>query len=365
TPDAGTVDDSGRPSPATERLPGRRRGREARGSSLRRRLFAVYDGVDEDPGLADLSAGLLERQMRSWPALAEGHAALAAAGMREIHGGRWTVKVQFNPRRIVSSGARLDPESIRQRPCFLCLPQLPPEQQAILYRDVFLIVCNPAPIYPGHLTIVHRTHQPQALPPERLGILLRLAADFGLGMTVSYNGPRCGASAPDHLHFQAAPAGLLPAEREVLEPRNRAAAKMREGVSIWRTQGLGRGILVIEGEGQEPVSRAFGRVVSALDRHHPTGEEPMLNLFCTHTGSGWRLILFPRRRHRPEAYDRQGDERLLVSPGAADMGGILITPVERDFLAMDRERVLGIFREVALDDAALEAVITFFDSGDE
>ena len=326
-------------------------------SALQRRLFAVYGGDDEDDPLADLTAGLLERQKKSWPGLAEGYAALEAAGVREIRGDNWMVKVQFNPRRIVSSDAKLDPEAIRKRPCFLCLSHLPPEQQAILYREEFLVICNPAPIFPGHLTIVHRRHLPQALP-EKLEIFLRLAADFGPRMIVSYNGPRCGASAPDHFHFQAAPAGLLPMEAEVLEPRNRAGVRQHKGVFLWRTKGLGRGILVIEGKSAGRVSSVFGNVILALRRLNPSDDEPMLNLFCTHTGEGWRLILFPRLKHRPEAYYREGDEKLLVSPGAADMGGMLITPIKKDFLALDQKLIRGIFHEVALDDAAVDSLLS-------
>jgi hypothetical protein len=266
------------------------------------------------------------------------------------------VKVQFNPRRIVSSGARLDPESIRRRPCFLCLSHLPPDQQAILYREAFLVLCNPAPIFPGHLTIAHRRHLPQSIMGN-LEVLLGLAADFGPRIILFYNGPRCGASAPDHLHFQAAPAGLLPVEAEVLEPRNRVVVRRHKEVSLWRTGGLGRGILVIEGKSAASVSSAFGEAIAALCRLCPSDDEPMLNLLCTHTGSAWRLILFPRRTHRPAAYYREGEGRLLVSPGAADMGGMLITPMEKDFLVMDRGIIEGIFREVALDDSSLGSLV--------
>lgn len=355
-PEAPGGDCSGRPAPAAKR----RRGRDPQGSQntdLRRRLFAHFSGGGgEDRPLAELAAALLKRQKRTWPALAEGYAALEAAAVREIRGQNWTVQVQFNPRRIVSSGAKLDPESLRTRPCFLCLAHLPPEQQAILYRDEFLIICNPAPIYPDHLTIVHRRHLPQSIE-GRLEIILCLAAHLGPRMTVSYNGPRCGASAPDHLHFQALPAGLLPVEREVLEPRNRAGVLRFEGASLRRTEGLGRGIVVIEGRSGTGVAAAFRAVLSALHRLKPSPDEPMLNLFCSHTGDGWRLILIPRRKHRPDAYDLEGEEKLLVSPGAADMGGILITPVRRDFLAMDEALIRGIFREVALDDAAVAALL--------
>jgi hypothetical protein len=324
-------------------------------AELKRRLYAVFP-EGRNPSLDDLAAGLLEEQRKTWPGLAEGYAALEAAMVREIRGDNWMVKVQFNPRRIVSSGAMLDPESIRKRPCFLCLSHLLPEQQAILYRDEFLVICNPAPIFPGHLTIVHRCHLPQSIL-ENLEILLRLAADFGPRMIVSYNGPRCGASAPDHLHFQAALAGLLPVEAEVLEPGNRVSVKRRKGVSLWRTRGLGRGILVIEGKNVQRVSSAFGEALAALSRLNPSDDEPMLNLLCTHTGGVWRLIVFPRLTLRPAAYYHEGEGRLLISPGAADMGGMLITPIKKDFLALDQELIRGIFREVALDDAALDSVL--------
>ena len=330
--------------------------RSSQALDLQRRLFAVYPGDEEPAPLADLTAHLLEQQKQSWSALAEGYAALESARVREIHGDGWMVRVQFNPRRIVSTGAKLDPESIRKRPCFLCLDHLPPEQQAILYRDDYLILCNPAPIFPGHLTIAHRLHLPQSLP-ENLPLFLRLAADFGPRMVVFYNGPQSGASAPDHLHFQAAPAGLLPVEAEVLEPRNREIVRRWDGVSLRRTRGLGRGIVVLEGNDVEEVVLAFGELIGALRRLNASADEPLLNLFGAHTGKGWCLILFPRLKLRPAAYFREGAERLLISPGAVDMGGVLITPREADFLALDRDVVRGIFGEVAFDDAAVDALI--------
>ena len=330
--------------------------RSSRDADLPRRLFAVYGGGGETPLLADLAAELLERQIKTWPVLAEGYSALGSALVKEIRGEGWKVKVQFNPRRIVSTGAKLDPESIRKRPCFLCPEHLPPEQQAILYRDDYLVLCNPAPIFPRHLTIAHRRHLPQSLL-ENLQTFLQLAADFGPSIIVFYNGPQSGASAPDHLHFQAAPAGLLPVEAEVLEPRHRKIVGRWDGVSLWRTLGLGRGILVIEGKGAEEVTSVFGKLIGALQRLNSSADEPLLNVFCVHTGEGWRLILFPRLTLRPAAYFREEPERLLISPGAVDMGGMLITPREKDFLALDLEIIRGIYREVAFDDAAVDALI--------
>lgn len=321
-----------------------------------RGCFAVFDGLRETVTLADLAAILLEQQKKTWPGLAGGYEALREARLREIRGDGWGVKIQFNPRRIASSGARVDPETIRRRPCFLCRDHLPPEQQAILYRDDYLVLCNPMPIFPGHLTIAHRRHLPQSLP-ENMLTFLRLAADFGPRMTLFYNGPRAGASAPDHLHFQAAPAGLMPVEKEILDPRKRTGARRRDGVEISRTAGLARGILVIEGKEEGSVAAAVMELIGMLGRSAASDGEPLLNIFCTRTGEGWRLILFPRLKLRPAAYFLEGEERLLVSPGAVDMSGMLITPMEKDFFALDRERVLEIYREVAFDDAAVEILL--------
>jgi hypothetical protein len=325
---------------------------------MERQCFAVFDGRGKTLPLADLAEDLLKRQKKNWPGLSEGYAALEAIRIRKIRGDGWGMQVQFNPRRILSSGAKLDPESVRRRPCFLCPGNLPPEQQAIRYREDYLILCNPAPIFQGHLTIAHRRHLPQSLPDNML-TLLRLAADFGPGMTVFYNGPRCGASAPDHLHFQAAPAGLMPVEEEILDPRKRIGVRRRAGVKIYGTAGLARGILVIEGEKDETIAALVGELIEALGRSATSGGEPMLNILGQHTAEGWRLILFPRRKHRPDAYFREGEGRLLISPGAVDMGGIIITPREEDFLALTPDLVSGIFREVAFDD---EAVATLLDS---
>ena len=323
---------------------------------LERGCFAVFDGARETVPLADLAVALLERQKKTWPSLTVGYEALGEARLREIRGDGWGVKIQFNPRRIVSSGARVDPETIRRRPCFLCPDHLPPEQQAILYRDDYLVLCNPMPIFPGHLTIAHRLHLPQSLP-ENMITFLRLAVDFGPRMTLFYNGPRAGASAPDHLHFQAAPAGLMPVEKEILDPRKRTGTRLRDGVEICRTVGLARGILLIEGTEEENVAAAVGDVIGLLGRSTTSDGEPLLNILCTRTGEGWRLILFPRLKLRPAAYFLEGEERLLVSPGAVDMGGMIITSREKEFHALTPDLVAEIFREVAFDDAAVDAML--------
>jgi hypothetical protein len=315
--------------------------------------FAVFGDGCENIALADLADALLARQKTEWAALAAGHDALESVRIREIEAGDCRVRAQFNPGRIVSSGAALDPESIRKRPCFLCRENLPPEQQAIRYRDEYLILCNPAPIFPAHWTVAHVRHLPQSIE-NHIEIFLRLAEDFGPRAILLYNGPRCGASAPDHLHFQAAQAGLMPVEAESLDPRKRAGTLRRDGAVISRIAGMGRGILVIEGPRRQNVASAMMEVIGVLGRATVSDDEPMMNLLGSHTPDGWRLIVFPRRKQRPDIYFREEGKRRVISPGAVEMGGIMVTPREEDFLALTPDLVLEIYDDVAFDDAAIE-----------
>jgi len=323
-----------------------------------RGYFSIFTGRKGPGSLADPAAGLLNKQKKNWPVLGEGYAALEKSLTRQIDGGKWRVHIQCNPRRMVSSGAKLDPESIERRPCFLCPENLPAAQEAILYRDNYHILCNPAPIFPGHLTIAAIRHTPQSLL-ENIESLLLLADDFGPGTTVFYNGPRAGASAPDHLHFQAAPCGLMPIEEEALAaPGQRIGARVRDGVEIFGTRGLARGVLVISGGSDSAVIRTFERIFAVLVGRLTFVEgEPPLNIFCSRIAEGWRLLLFPRLKHRPDAFFREGRDKLVLSPGAADMGGVIIAPREGDFSALTAAMVADIYREVAFDDAMVGEVL--------
>jgi hypothetical protein len=327
-------------------------------NGAQREYFSVFDGGGREGTLAVMATGLLKKQKKNWPALREGHAALANSQTREIDGGSWKAQIQFNPRRIVSSAAKIDPESIKRRPCFLCPENIPVEQEAIKYRHNWNILCNPAPIFPSHLTIAALRHTPQSLM-ENLGMLLSLADDFGIGTTVFYNGPRAGASAPDHLHFQAAPSGLMPIEKDADIQGRGAGWKSIDGAEISRTKGLARGVLVIRGQRALAVAASVERILTTLAGRPTAWEgEPPLNILCSRAEKGWRLLLFPRLKHRPDAYFREGDGQLVISPGAIDMGGVIITPREGDFNALTAEKVAGIYREVAFDDTMTGALLS-------
>lgn len=313
------------------------------------RIFASFDGSRDDPALSGLCLDLFAQQKISWLLLRDAYAAQASAQIREISANGFSLKLQFNPRRMISSAAAVDPESISRRPCFLCVESLPEVQKAILYRQTYLILCNPAPIFPQHYVVSNGRHIPQSIEKNMAAFLL-LAKDFGPGLSVFYNGPRCGASAPDHLHFHVVPSDMMPIEKEIREDRNKILIKQVEGASILTLMSLSRPIIIVEGKELRSVETALLKAVEAMQETLPASDEPMMNLLCAYDGTQWRVLIFPRRKHRPDAYYREGEERILISPGMVDMGGLVITPVEKDFHALDAEQIEHIFKEVSLDD---------------
>ena len=325
------------------------------------RIFASFDGSRDDPALSGLCFDLFSQQKISWPLLRDAYAAQDSAQIREISANGFSLKLQFNPRRIISSAAAVDPASISRRSCFLCVKNLPEAQKGILYRQTYLILCNPAPIFPQHYVVSNRRHFPQSIE-NNIAAFLLLAKDFGPGLTVFYNGPRCGASAPDHLHFHVVPSDMMPIEKEIREDRNKILIRRLEGASILTLMSLSRPIIIVEGKELRSVETALLKAVTAMQETLPASDEPMMNLLCAYDGTQWRVLIIPRRKHRPEAYYREGDERILISPGMVDMGGLVITPVEKDFNAIDAEQIGNIFEEVSMDEDTFTRVVAVLSS---
>jgi hypothetical protein len=319
--------------------------------------FAVYDGRGHGLCLAGISAELLAAQKKTWPALDDGYAALGASLVKEIDVGVGKAQIQCNPHRIFSSGAKVDPAAIQKRPCFLCPNNLPQEQKAILYRNTYHILCNPMPIFDGHLTIPHVRHIPQSLA-ENIEMTLMLADDFGPDMVIFYNGPRAGASAPDHLHFQAAPRGQMPLEEDLRKQVGKAKKKQIGKITLFRTTGLGRGVLVIRGSNGDAIVSTVRGVLAILGDMTATEGEPLLNALCRRCEEGWELLIFPRLKHRPDVFYAQGEQQFIISPGLADMSGVIIAPREKDFHRLTAEMIASIYREVVFDDAMVEKVLS-------
>ncbi len=251
-----------------------------------------------------------------------------------------------NPGRMKSSTAPVAGTYVRARPCFLCARHLPAPQRAVLYREEYLILCNPMPVFPGHLTVAHVDHRPQAISGQ-FGVMLGLAADLGRDWAVLYNGPRCGASAPDHLHFQVVPTGMMPIEREMEEAGRLEPAATPDGTPVLVLKDIGRLAVVLEGPDMALLSAALQSLLDALRSAFGPDEEPMVNLAVFHGDGVWRILLFPRSKHRPEAFFREGAGRIVVSPAIVEMGGVIVTPVDGDFARLDRETVEAIYREVS------------------
>jgi hypothetical protein len=317
-----------------------------------RQIFSVFGGNEGGPALATLCRDLLARQKGSWVQLRQGYEALKAAAIRRVPCSGYTLNVQWNPQRIVSSAARVDPDSLRARPCFLCRENLPDAQRAILYRKEYLVLCNPAPIFRQHYTISHIDHRPQSIEPA-LTAFLSLMKDLSPHFTVLYNGPKSGASAPDHQHFQAAPAGALPVEADIRTGGRLRLQREMNGVDIFEAAGMGRAILVLKGAKPDRVTSALLRVIAAMRTALGANGEPMMNLTGFYKEGHWTVLIFPRRKHRPHVFDLDGEAQILITPASVEMGGLFITPMEKDFRALDARLVDTIFRDVSVDEKAM------------
>ena len=257
------------------------------------------------------------------------------------------VLVRHIPHRVASTTAAVDRESIAKRPCFLCRENLFPEQEGLAFGPDFSLYCNPFPVVDRHLTVVHREHRPQELDGQ-LGTILELAVALP-GFFTLYNGPRCGASAPDHLHLQAGSTDGLAIVRETAG---------RPGPAI---EAYGVRALLFRSADRSRVAGETARALEVLSSVTGRGPEPWCNVVAFHDeAAATSLVLFPRSRHRPDAF-HAGE--LTVSPAAIDMGGILVTPFARDFERLTGEDVAAVYREVTIPREQFLDVVARLESG--
>lgn len=303
-----------------------------------------------DRSLSSRMKALYDHQKLHWPEFRSGHDAMKTARIRRIKlGGCW-VLCQFTPHRMASVSASVDPNSILGRPCFLCPHNLYPEEKGLAFANDYLILCNVSPVFDFHLVIIHRNHVPQQIEPH-FDTLLGLTRDLSPDFVVIYNGSRCGASAPDHLHFQAFPAQILPLESQIRADRGvevNGVIVKRDGILIAAPQGFFRHFLIFESTNPTILSSWFGQTLEALANEESAAREPMINLVMGYTDGQWKVILFPRERHRPRCYDGPGRSQLLISPGAIDMSGVFVIPRKQDYDAVEAETLRGIYQEVTL-----------------
>lgn len=235
-----------------------------------------------------------------------------------------SVTIQYNPARITSTSASVDNKKLSKRPCFLCEENRPIEQQCISFLSKYVILCNPFPILQNHLTIALHSHVPQRVR-NKIGDILTLTEQLD-EYIVFYNGPKCGASAPDHFHIQA---GL---KSEVL----------KQGYNDLRT------CMMINSDNRDEAIELFEEVYQYLSSLQPDENEPMINIISYYEKGMYNINIFPRKQHRPTQYYDERNEKLLISPGALDMAGLLITVREEDFKKIDKSDIEDIYNQVSL-----------------
>jgi len=297
---------------------------------------------------------LINRQLAVWQQASDNFAALANVGVKEITVGGFPVKVQFNPARIVSSAAKVDPKTIKERKCFLCGANRPEIQEGLPFagkKAEYTVLINPFPIFPKHLTVPDVNHVNQTIEGEweRFEDMLSLAETLD-DFLFFYNGPKCGASAPDHMHFQGGNKGFLPVEYNY-NALEKTLLVDKDGVKVYSVENYMRGIMAIEATDKLAAVAQFRKIYNTLEIKE--GEwEPMLNLLAWTVKEGnavkYVALVYLREKHRPSHYFAEGDANILLSPASVDMGGVFITPLEKDFNKISEKELTEITDELQI-----------------
>lgn len=266
------------------------------------------------------------------------------------------LKLQWNPARIVSTGAKIDKKTLGERPCFLCDKNRPKEQMSKQIDEKFHLLVNPFPILPVHFTIPARKHQPQLIY-KNYGEMHRFIS-LHSDLMVFYNGPKCGASAPDHLHFQAGTNGILPLQTnwQRLSRNLTDIISLNDEEKISVVRDFIVPAFVIISKSAESDETLFRRLYKAMPQRGDE-TEPMMNIISWRKGEEFISVVIPREKHRPEAYFAEGDAQFVVSPGALDMSGLIITPREEDFRKLTEEKALSLLQECGVSEEKMNAII--------
>lgn len=266
------------------------------------------------------------------------------------------LKLQWNPARIVSTGAKIDKKTLGERPCFLCDKNRPKEQMSKQIDEKFHLLVNPFPILPVHFTIPARKHQPQLIY-KNYGEMHRFIS-LHSDLMVFYNGPKCGASAPDHLHFQAGTNGILPLQTnwQRLSRNLTDIISLNDEEKISEVRDFIVPAFVIISKSAESDEALFRRLYKAMPQRGDE-TEPMMNIISWRKGEEFISVVIPREKHRPEAYFAEGDAQFVVSPGALDMSGLIITPREEDFRKLTEEKALSLLQECGVSEEKMNAII--------
>ena len=318
----------------------------------------MYQGKEDehDSGLQRF----FNRQLEKWDDARKHYRDLANVQTRELAYGDNVLKIQWNPARIVSTGAKIDKQTLAERPCFLCLKNRPLNQISKSVDERFELLVNPFPILPTHFTIPAKKHQPQQIYDyyNEIHKLLKIYPE----LMFFYNGPECGASAPDHLHLQAGTSDVLPLQTgwQRLSRNLEMVCVLNEVEYLAQIKEFVCPAFVIRSRHESTDVALFRQLYKILDEERPSSQkkkEPMMNIVAWRQGEDFLSVIFPRKKHRPDCYYEEGDGKMMVSPGALDMSGLLITPRQEDFERMTPEQAVGILQECSLNTEEMALII--------
>lgn len=312
--------------------------------------------LDEKPGKnhstdwwADRCNKMLEEHKSSWALLKSNYLNLEKVQTREFSFDNFVVKVQYNPDRIISSSADITDEAAKARKCFLCIENLPVEQGGLVYNKNFVILTNPFPIFPDHFTISKKNHMPQTIIGN-FAEFLEISRALGKYYTLFYNGPKCGSSAPDHMHFQAGTKLIMPVESEFDKMVGALSRTLISNgkIEVRFFEEHLRYFISFESRDKGELLYAFKTFFNAFKKISQSQNEPLMNLISSYKEGVWRVLIFPRQKHRPTQFSSEEKKKLLISPAAVDMGGLFITPREEDFEKITRSDIIDIYKQVTL-----------------
>ena len=290
-----------------------------------------------------------QSQLASWPLARDNYERLRNVIYRTIDFEGFQIRIQHNPDRIQSAVAKIDKQSLKARACFLCKGNIPPEQISFDYNSALDIRVNPYPIFDRHYTVPAKQHTPQLIEGHFQDMLA--IAETYPEYTIFYNGPRSGASAPDHFHFQLAPRHIMPLETDVNRcPKEILWISESRETTIESINNYLRKNIILHSGNRKQLTDTFEKIRSVMGHHIPNDPEPMMNLFAWYENDEWWVVIFPRRQHRPWQFFAEGEENILFSPGCVDFAGLIISPREKDFNRLDAPLLEELFSQLTLTD---------------
>lgn len=300
---------------------------------------------------------LIEQQLEAWPEARENFSRIKDTARRIFRIGALNCGAQLNPARIKSTGASIDSKSIEARPCFLCKSNRPEQQITVEWMPGWHLLVNPYPILPVHFTVAATDHKPQDRIPLDMAAMAEAAPD----LVFFFNGARAGASAPDHMHVQAVLKSELPLMRivERYHPASHSGFMSSEQYGVDLPFHFISTVVTPDAEGMKALARIPGSF--GIDATTGQPDRGLVNAFFWIGDNGLlRIAIVPRRAHRPACYGAEENDRLVISPGAIDMTGIIVTPRPQDFLRLSAEKICQIYSEVAFSDTLPGAIRDYF-----